>query len=602
MENLGFWDMQGRGASQYAFRIRLASVGFLFVVLVLVVRLFYWQVVKGQELSSRGYFQQQTASKVVAQRGDILARDGTWLAASLDAWRVYVERPQFADNPRDVAKKLALLFVEKATEGEARDADSQENPEERYKEALEKEEARIESLLSNDKLVWIPIKNRVSRKVREEIEKLGIPGVGFELEENRAYPEASSAAQLLGFVGKDDAGFDKGYFGLEGYYDESLAGKHGFKSGEASALGVPIIFGANKEGAAVRGVNLITHIDKVVQLALEKHLKMGLERYGAVSGSIIVARPKDGAILAMASLPSYEPSKYFDYGDDFFRNPVISDGFEPGSIFKPIVMAAGLDAGVIGPETVCDICGGPLKVDKYFIRTWNNEYSSGSSMRDVIVHSDNVGMAFVGGKLGADKLYDYLADFGLGSLTGIDLQGEVTPKLREKGTWGVVDLATASFGQGIAVTPIQMVKAISIIANRGREVTPQIVDKVELAGGMEDLPPAFGKQVISPKAAREITEMMVAAVKEGEAKWAVPKGYEIAGKTGTAQIPVAGHYDSEKTIASFVGFAPPEEPEFLMLITLREPKSSPWASETAAPLWFDIAKEVFPYLRIKPGA
>jgi cell division protein FtsI/penicillin-binding protein 2 len=176
----------------------------------------------------------------------------------------------------------------------------------------------------------------------------------------------------------------------------------------------------------------------------------------------------------------------------------------------------------------------------------------------------------------------------------------VTPNLRERGTWNIVDLATASFGQGIAVTPIQMVKAISTIANGGKEVVPQVVDKIQVAGEVEDLSSVYGKQVISSEAAAQTVDMMVAAVVDGEAKWAVPEGFTIAGKTGTAQIPVAGHYDSEKTIASFVGFAPPYDPEFMMLITLREPQSSPWASETAAPLWFDIAKELFPYLGIQP--
>jgi len=163
-----------------------------------------------------------------------------------------------------------------------------------------------------------------------------------------------------------------------------------------------------------------------------------------------------------------------------------------------------------------------------------------------------------------------------------------------------VDLATTSFGQGIAVTPIQMINALNIIANGGRSVAPQVVDKIEIADSIEDIEPQLGKQVISKEAADEITRMMAEAVKDGEAQWALPAGFKVAGKTGTAQIPVEGHYDEEKTNASFIGFAPPDNPEFLMLVTLREPESSPWASETAAPLWFAIAKEIFPYLGIKP--
>lgn len=583
-------------------RITLLYLSFLLAILAVVVRLFYWQVVKGKELSAQGYRQQQSAQKVLAQRGDILASDGTWLAASTEAWLLVAQRPGFTADPDDTAEKLAELFVAKmyfkADDGDDDAADL----EELRKEARKKEKERIANLLANQKLVWIPIKDRINRALREEIEKLEISGLSFEQREVRSYPEASSAAHLLGFVGKDENGADKGYFGLEGYYDSSLSGKPGFKSGETNPLGVPIIFGANKEGVPIRGVDLITHIDKAIQLIVENNLAKGIKKYGAASGSIIVIRPKDGAVLAMVAAPSYEPDKYFDYTDELFKNPVISDAFEPGSIFKPIVMAAALDAGVVTPDTVCDVCDGPYKVDKYFIRTWNNVYNPGSTMREVIIRSDNVGMSFVGEKLGADRLYDYLDSFGFGRSTKIDLQGEFAPPLRKKGTWNVVDLATASFGQGIAVTPIQMAKAISIIANGGREVTPQVVDKIAVGDDEDDLEPVVGRQVISEKAAREVTDMMVAAVKEGEAKWAVPKGFPVAGKTGTAQIPVAGHYDKEKTNASFVGFAPPDNPEFLMLITLREPESSPWASETAAPLWFDIAKEIFPYLGIKPSS
>ena len=581
--------------SNYILRLRIISLGFLMVIVALFVRLFYWQVVRGKELSEQGYIQQQSARRVLAQRGDILASDGTWLAASLDAWLLYAQRPKFSGDPSDTSHNLAEIFVEKIE-----NSDNSKEAEKTYKDAFKKEQERIEKLLNKKELVWIPLKNRLNRQTKKAVEELGIDGLYFELEEDRAYPEASSAAHLLGFVGKDNEGKDKGYFGLEGYYDDYLAGKDGFKIAEKNALGIPIIFGVNKEGVAMRGVDLITHIDKGVQLIVEKHLARGLEKYGAISGSITVSRPVDGAILAMASLPSFDPDKYFDYGDEFFRNPVISDAFEPGSIFKPIVMAAGIDSGVVNSDTLCDICSGPLQVDKYFIKTWNNKYNPKSTMRDVIIHSDNVGMAFVGKKLGSDKMYDYLESFGFGRLTGIDLQGEVTPSLRKKGSWNIVDLATTSFGQGIAVTPIQMIKAIGVIANGGLEVAPQLVDKVKLANGTEDLPPNVGKQVISSKAAREITEMMIAAVNEGEAKWALPKGHLIAGKTGTAQIPVSGHYDAEKTIASFVGFAPPYNPKFLMLVTLREPTSSPWASETAAPLWFDIARELFKYFNIRP--
>jgi cell division protein FtsI/penicillin-binding protein 2 len=221
-------------------------------------------------------------------------------------------------------------------------------------------------------------------------------------------------------------------------------------------------------------------------------------------------------------------------------------------------------------------------------------------MIDVIVHSDNVGMSFVAQKLGAESLFDYLNSFGIGKATEIDLQGEASPKLREKGTWNIVDLATAGFGQGVAVTPIQMISAASAIANDGVLVKPQVVDKLKGPGWEEDIKPETLRRVISKESADEITAMMLEAAKNGEAKWTHLRGFKVAGKTGTAQIPISGHYDSEKTIASFVGFVPADEPKFVMLVTLKEPSSSPWASETAAPLWYSIAKDLFPYFGIQP--
>jgi cell division protein FtsI/penicillin-binding protein 2 len=209
-------------------------------------------------------------------------------------------------------------------------------------------------------------------------------------------------------------------------------------------------------------------------------------------------------------------------------------------------------------------------------------------------------MVFVSQKMGSDKLYDYLQAFGVGEATGIDLQGEANSSLREKTTWSIVDSAVASFGQGVAVTPIQLVTAVSAIANNGILMTPQVVDKLEGEGWDQDIKPQKIRQVISEKSAKEMTAMMVEAAKNGESKWTHLQGFKVAGKTGTAQIPIAGHYDDEKTIASFIGFAPYDDPKFVMLVTLRQPTTSPWASETAAPLWYSIAKDLFVQYKIQP--
>ncbi len=568
-------------------RLKLIAALFLIVFAVLSARLFFWQIIRGKDLSAQARDQYQSGKNITAPRGNILASDATWLAARGEAWLVYASLPDLKESPRKVADKLAPFFVEYTEETDNR-------------ETLLKETERIFSLLDKEGVVWVPIKHKVDNEVKKNIEALGISGIGFEKEETRVYPEASSAAHLLGFVGKDSQGEDVGYFGLEGHYNSSLSGKAGFLSRERDAMGLPIAIGDTTEISAIAGVDLLTHIDKTIQLLIDKRLPEGIERYGAVAGSAIVMDPKNGAILAMSSFPSYDPAKYSEYGDEYFKNPIVSDSFEPGSIFKVLIMAAGLDSEAVKPDTKCEICDGPLKVDKYTISTWNNKYHADSTMLDIIVNSDNVGMAYVGQKTGADTLYDYLDAFGIGKATGIDLQGEASPGLREKGTWNIVDLATASFGQGVVVTPIQMLRAVGAIANDGIITKPQVVDKILGESWGDDIKPEIGDRVISAKTANEITAMMVEAAKSGEAKWTHTRGFKVAGKTGTAQIPIAGHYDEEKTIASFVGFAPADDPEFIMLVTLREPESSPWASETAAPLWYNIAKDLFVYFGIQP--
>lgn len=222
-------------------------------------------------------------------------------------------------------------------------------------------------------------------------------------------------------------------------------------------------------------------------------------------------------------------------------------------------------------------------------------------MTDVIIHSDNTGMVYVGQKVGQKDLYEYLDKFGIGEKTGVDLQGEVAPKMRPEGSWSDVDLATTTFGQGIAVTGIEMLKAVSVIANGGYSITPRVVTALGGDGWRQDLEVPKGERIISEKSAHETALMMVEAVNKGEAKWAKPAGFNnIAGKTGTAQIPVSGHYDENNTNHSFIGFAPFDKPKFIMLVTLKSPQTSPWAAETAAPLWFSIAKDLFPYLGVAP--
>jgi cell division protein FtsI/penicillin-binding protein 2 len=302
----------------------------------------------------------------------------------------------------------------------------------------------------------------------------------------------------------------------------------------------------------------------------------------------------------MASIPSYDPRNFGNYEANLYPNPVVANTYEPGSIFKPLVMAAAINEKVVDLKTKFNEQG-PTKIDQYYIRTWNDKYNGELTMSQILEKSSNPGMVFVANKLGKDKFVQYLEKFGFDKKTGIDVEEETNVSLKEKKEWNEIDLATASFGQGIAVTPIQMLQAINAIANKGAMMQPKVVKKIIDKNGKAIiyLPKKVGNP-IDEVTAKIITEMMVAAVDTGEAKWAKPKGYRIAGKTGTAQIPVAGHYDEKKTIASFVGFAPADNPRFIILVALKEPQSSIWGSETAAPLFFNVAKQLFTYYGISP--
>jgi cell division protein FtsI/penicillin-binding protein 2 len=408
------------------------------------------------------------------------------------------------------------------------------------------------------------------------------------------------AAHLLGFVGSDESGDDVGYFGLEGYYNQALTGKSGSLTQEKDARGLPIVLGESKRIAAEDGQNLELFLDRSIQFIVEENLKSAISQYGAKEGLVVVMDPKTGGILAAANYPSFDPANFATSDKDVFTNSLISKTYEPGSTFKALVMAAAINEHAVTPETPFNE-NGPTKVGEYAIKTWNDQYHGTITMRQVLEMSSNPGMVFVGTQLGSEKLYQYIQKFGFGEKTGIDLQGEEAAILHPLRDWHEIDAATTTFGQGIAVTPIQMVTAVAALANEGKLMEPKVVAKIIDTKGKEISRPLASKaQVITPQAAKTITDMLVSAVDNGEAKWAKPKGYKIAGKTGTAQIAIAGHYDATKTIASFVGFAPADEPKFVMLTLLREPQTSQWGSETAAPLFFKIAKELFTYYGIAP--
>lgn len=574
-------------------RLNFSFVIFILITLAVILRLFYWQVIASDSLAALAESQHISVVEIPAHRGEIRTSDGFPLATNKESFLIFAYKPQLNKDPQELSNLLYPIIGSNITQKIATES------------AIKAGELQKLSLLAlqekftRDDRFWIPIVNNADLSQKKEIEKLDLDGIGIEPSFVRDYPEASMAASLLGFVGSDTAGNPKGYFGLEGFYELELRGKPGNLEQEKDASGQPILIGQFSELEPKRGRHLLLHLDRAIQNIVEEKLKQGLLKYGAKSGEIAVMDPQTGAIVAMSSLPAYDPAQFYKHDPQLYKNPVISESYEPGSTFKVITMSAALDSGAVNPETSCNICSGPVTIGAYTIGTWNDEYRPDLNMKEVIQYSDNVGMVFVSQRLGKEKLLEYLKLFGFGEKTGIDLEEEATAPLRSADQWRDIDLATASFGQGIAVTGIQMLRAVSAVANNGLMPIPRVVSQVigESVLDIETKPPV---RVISPSSAQQMTDFMVNAVDNGEAKWAKPRGFKIAGKTGTAQIPVAGHYDEEKTIASFIGFAPADDPKFVMLVKLREPQSSPWGSETAAPLWFSIARDILFYYGIQP--
>lgn len=555
-------------------RYRVSFLGLILGFLLVTIRLFYWQVVKASELAQMGLDQYGQIQRIAPQRGEIDSSDGFPLATNKISYIVFA-------NPKQVKDKLTVAQV--------------------LAPMIKEDEASISASLSLDKF-WVPLKSFVDPDIKNKIEALNLSGIGFEQKYERFYPEASMAATLLGFVGKDNEGNDKGYFGLEGYYDRLLAGKPGSAIQINDATGKPILAKINGTSDEIDGGSITLSIDRPIQFLVEKKLKEGVEKYGAQSGMVGIIEPSTGKIIAMASYPNFDPANYEIYPSESYVNPFISNLYEPGSTFKPLVMSAALNDGLLTPQTKCPVCAGPVPVSGYQIHTWNDKYFPNTTMTDVIMHSDNTGMVFVAQKLGLDRMLDYLGKFGIGKLTGIDLQGESAPEIKPKDSWYAVDLATTGFGQGINVTPIELLTAFSSIANKGKMMQPYVVTGIKNAEGKTiDVNPKEIGQPISETTAKVMTEILVNAVNKGEASYARLKGYRIAGKTGTASIPIEGHYDPTKTIASFEGFAPADNPRFAMIVIFNRPTAAVYGAETAAPVFFDIAQNILNYYGITPS-
>jgi len=591
-------------------RVRFLLFLSLSFLALIGARLFQLQVLEHKKFAAMAEKQHRGVVEIPATRGRIFSRDGFPLVENQIAYLVFAEPPRITDVEA-VAQRLAEVLA--GENSKFQNPNSKQISNDKFQNVKE-ETKRIEEALNQD-LQWVPLAHKVSPETKKKIEELNIEGIGFEEEPKRFYPEGTLAAHLLGFVASDEQGQERGYYGLEGFYNGDLRGRPGKIIEEKGASGEPILLGGYKKIPAEDGRDLVLTIDRSVQFLVEQKLSTAVRKYGAEGGSVIVMEPQTGAILAMANYPTYDPSDPFkerkpataENAEESaeaaekkmgWRNAAISETYEPGSVLKALTMSAAIDTKTVEPQTTM-VDSGPITVSGYTIDNWDGKHHGEETMVEILQHSNNVGAAWVAQKLGAKTLRSYFLNFGLGKPLGIDLEDEDTGIVKELSEWRLIDLATAAFGQGVSVTPLQLVSIFSAIANEGRLMKPHVVSEIRGDDRVIKIRPRELGRVISKRTADIMVEMLTAAVEGGTFKFCVPKTHRVAGKTGTAQIPVGGKYDPQKTNATFVGFLP-SYPKFVMLVLLRQPSTSIYAAETAVPTWMEIAKELTVYYGIEP--
>lgn len=563
---------------------------FILIVLLLygliIYRLFFLQVIEKDIYQTLASGQHQIYKELIPQRGEIYMQDKSGelhtLAQNKDLYFLFAVPSEFDKHPLDVIVPLQEYF---------------EWDEETAHEFLNK--------FSQADDPYEPIKKGLSWEEKNIIESWGITGLHFSPEASRFYPNIEVGSHLSGFYSfkSDDP---QGQYGLEGYFNKELSGSRGVINSERDAAGRLITVASRSIEKAVNGSDLLLTVDAPIQYTACQALAEYVSRLGATGGEVIIMKPDSGAILAICASPNFDPNEYFNEKDvKIFNNPAVAHEYEPGSIFKPITMAAGLDLGKINPNTTyydegCRTVTGwhkPICNSDVVISPQGHGLTT---MTEVLVSSLNTGAMHVAELVGEDLFKKYVEGFGFGRLTGISLTGEADGNISTLGTRPIYTY-TASFGQGITVTPIQILTAYAAIANGGRLVKPYVVAELRRPDGlMERTEPEEVRKVLSPQVSTLLSGMLVSVVEDGHGWRAGVPGYYIAGKTGTAQVPSpAGGY-SDKTIHSFVGFGPIEDPQFVMITKLDNPGVR-FAESSAAPLFGEIAKFILNYYQVPPS-
>lgn len=462
--------------------------------------------------------------------------------------------------------------------------------------------AALIARLSKQDDPYEPVARSVNDEELDLLKTLDTEALDYIVEAARAYPEPGFGGQVLGFLGRKEDGQPKGLYGLEGYFNDFLAGKPGHLSSQTDASGRWIGVGSREFKPAIDGGDIVLTVDRTLQVKVCEILARGVELHNADSGTVVVLEPKTGKVLAMCGAPDFYPAEYGQVKDaSVYNNSAIFSAYEPGSIFKPLTMAAAIDVGAVSPDSRFTDTGS-VKIDTFTIHNAAQKVFGNVSMIEVLEESINTGMVWVMRQMGRETLEDYIRQFGFGEQTGIQLKSEVAGTIASLDEWSEVYPATAAFGQGITVTPLQIVTAYAALANGGVLMKPYIIDELRYADGtVEQTLPQEVRQVVSPATATTIGAMLVSVVEYGHGKKAAVPGYYIGGKTGTAQIARNGVYSATEFNGSFAGYGPVQDPVFAMIVKIENPKEGViYAESTAAPVFGEIAAFILEYYGVAP--
>lgn len=553
-------------------RLRLSLIFVLFAGLFVLSlsRLIYLQLIKNDSLSDIARKQHNLHMALLPRRGSIRDRNMRPLAMSYDVYSAYADSRSIKDKEKVAQELSTLLGMD--------------------------EEFLLKRLKRDKDFVWI--KRKLDSDTTKNIEETKPKGIHLIREEKRFYPRTSLASHIIGFVNIDNDGME----GLELYYDDSLSGKQGYKNVLRDARGKAIDARVDAYLPSVDGHDLVLTIDEVIQYITERELSKAVTQYNAKGGSVVVMDPVTGQILAMANLPMYDLAEAGNSPPDARRNRAITDMLEPGSAFKIVTASTALELEIVDFDDKIFCENGAYKVGSHILH--DHKPHGTLTFKKVIEKSSNIGTVKVAQEIGNEKLYEYIKAFGFGETTGIDLRGEIPGLIRPPEKWSKISISAVPIGQEVGVTPLQLACAVSVIANGGSLMRPYVVKEIRDQKGelIRSFEPEVVRQVISAETAGKMRRLLGGVVTSGTGKKAAVKGYEVGGKTGTAQkVMENGAYSHSAFMASFIGFGPVEEPKLVIAVCVDEPRPVYYGGSVAAPIFSRVMKDVLRYLEASPG-